>query len=81
MDFMSIVTGILVPCVLALFTWLSKLSSSVTELRVKVADEYVRDDSLDDAMAPLRSEIKHIRRVVEAVARNLHVPAVRHEEE
>lgn len=76
MDFMTVVSGILVPCVIAAFTWLSKLSGSVTELRVHVAEKYVRNEDLDDAIDPVKSEIKHIRKVVEAVARNLHVPAI-----
>ena len=76
MDVMNVITGILVPRVLALLVWLGKLSSSVTELRVHVAENYVRNNDLDDAIDPINKEIKHIRKVVEAVARNLHVPAI-----
>ena len=79
MDVMNVITGILVPCVLALLVWLGKLSSSVTELRVHVAENYVRNNDLDDAIDPINKEIKHIRKVVEAVARNLHVPAIMEE--
>ena len=76
MDIMSILSGILVPCVLFAFGWLGKLSGSVTELRVHVADNYVKKSDMEDTIDPVRHELKHIRKVVEAVARNLHVPAV-----
>jgi len=76
MDIMSVLSGILVPCVLFAFGWLGKLSGSVTELRVHVAENYVRNNDLDDAIDPINKEIKHIRKVVEAVARDLHVPAI-----
>ena len=76
MDIISILTGILVPCVLFAFTWLGKLSGSITELRVHVADNYVKKSDMEDTIDPVRTELKHIRKVVEAVARNLHVPAI-----
>ena len=76
MDIMNLLTGILVPCVLFAFTWLGKLSGSVTDLRVHVADNYVKKNDMEDTIDPVRHELKHIRKVVEAVARNLHVPAV-----
>lgn len=76
MDFMNILTGVLVPFVIAAFTWLGKLSGSVTELRVHVADNYVKKTDMEDTIDPVRHELKHIRKIVEAVARNLHVPAI-----
>lgn len=76
MDVMGVITGILVPCVLAAFTWLSKLSASVTELRVHVAESYVKNGDLDDAVEPLTKELKHIRRMLEAVTRGMHIPAI-----
>ena len=79
MDLMSVLSGILVPCVLFLFGWLGKLAGSVTELRVHVAENCVKKDDLVDSLDPLRGELKHVRRIVEAVARNLHVPAVMEE--
>lgn len=76
MDITSAITGIMVPFVIAAFTWLSKLSASVTELRVHVAESYVKNDDLDNAVEPLTKELKHIRRMLEAVTRGMHIPAI-----
>ena len=80
MDFMSAITGLMVPFVIAAFTWLSKLSASVTELRVMVAKDYVQNKDLEDAMDPLSREMKHMRRMLEAITRNMHIPAIREED-
>ena len=72
----NIVGMILLPITLALFAWLSKLSTTVTNLRIRVGEDYLQKEELKDALQPIHAEMKHFRRIMEKVADRMHIPTV-----
>lgn len=72
----NIVGMILVPCVLALFAWITSIGKSVTALELQVVRDYVSTNNLRELLAPLRNDVRNLERLMERVAEKLHVPAV-----
>lgn len=70
---LNIATGILIPIVLAVASWLSKLSREVTELRVHVAEQYVSKSLMRDTFDPLREDVEFLKSMLLRVAAKLHV--------
>lgn len=69
----QIASGILVPVVLAIAGWLSKLHNEVTTLRVHVAEQYVNRELLRTTLEPLRDDVEYVRSMVLRIAEKLHV--------
>lgn len=70
---LQIASGILVPAVLAIATWLSKLHNSVTDLRVHVAEQYVSRELMRNTFEPLREDVDYLKSMLVRIADKLHV--------
>lgn len=75
MEFLlNIATGVLIPVVLAVAGWLSKLARDLNNLRVHVAEKYVTQDFMSRTFEPLRQDVEYLKKMLVRVADKLHVP-------
>lgn len=75
MDFLfNIATGILIPIILAIGGWLSKLARDLNNLRVHVAEKYVSQDFMARTFEPIREDVDYLKKMLVRIADKLHVP-------
>jgi hypothetical protein len=67
--FIQLLTGLLVPAVLALLGWVGKMSKQVTDLRVMMAEQYVQRS----ALMSIHDDIEWMKRTLYRVAAKMGV--------
>lgn len=67
---------ILIPCVIALFTWINSLSKEISKIELHIAREYVSMANMREVMAPIQKDVRDLERLMLRIADKLHVPAI-----
>jgi hypothetical protein len=69
-DFHSILLNVTAAAIVGLVAWVWTLWRSLTDLRLKVAEEYIRHSSVDE----IKDELHALRDVVYRIALKMDVP-------
>lgn len=70
---LQIASGVLVPVVLAIASWLGRLHNQVTNLRVHIAEQYVNRELMRSTFEPLRDDVEYLKSMLVRIADKLHV--------
>lgn len=73
MDLMQIAVAIIGPAIAAMFGWMSKISKSVQDLRITVAENYITRQVMRETLEPLRDDMEHLKTLITRIATRLNV--------
>lgn len=75
-EFYTILLNLTAPAILGLVAWIWLLWRSHHALQLKVAEEYVRKDGLNEIKNEIKDDINSLRELMYRIAGRLEVPVI-----